>query len=152
MTDQDFHRTIAVAAGADRAYAALTQEFGGWWTRTATVFAKPGDIVTFEFPPQRSYWTFAAKALEPGRRVEMECVEALHLIDDKPDADPEEWLGTRVEWIIAPRDGGTMITVWHKGLRPELDCYEICSSGWDRFFVDSLQAYLTTGKGMPHGG
>jgi len=30
--------------------------------------------------------------------------------------------------------------------------FEICESGWDYFFVDSLKAYLNTGVGLPHSG
>jgi len=147
----DYQRKIEVSASADTAYRALTKEFGSWWTRTVTVFDRVGDHVTFKFPPQESFWIFEATRLEQGRCVELLCIEAHHLIADKPKADREEWLGTRIEWLIEPAGEMTAITFRHDGLKPDLDCWEVCEAGWNHFFVGSLQSYLNNGQGMPHG-
>jgi limonene-1,2-epoxide hydrolase len=39
----------------------------------------------------------------------------------------------------------------HLGLAPELDCYDVCERGWDRFLGSSLVAYVERGSGMRFG-
>ncbi len=38
----------------------------------------------------------------------------------------------------------------HKGLTPDLNCYEICDAGWTHFIINSLKQYLETGTGNPN--
>ncbi len=53
-------------------------------------------------------------------------------------------------WQFTPEGVGTTITLTHEGLTPQLHCYETCNTAWDFFVLDSLKAYLETGKGDPH--
>ncbi|QTD57328.1 hypothetical protein [Parasphingorhabdus cellanae] len=150
MTSQNYKRIIAVKADAEKSYWALTEGMHEWWTRPDAPMKEMGDRSKFTFPPGNGYWTFEATALEPGRCVEMVCIEALHLHEDMPQEIETEWLDTRVRWDIRSNGNQTDIMIEHHGLIPGLHCYEICEAGWDMFFVDSLQAFLNTGKGNPH--
>lgn len=150
MTSQNYTRTITVNASADEAYQALTTGMHNWWTTPDAPMKKVGDRSKFTFPPGKSYWTFEASVLDPEKRVEMICVDALHLHEGMPKEIETEWLNTRVGWDIKRRDGKTDITVVHDGLVPTLHCYEVCEAGWDMFFVDSLKAFLDIGTGKPH--
>jgi len=150
MPNQNYKRTITVSAPAEKAFWALTEGMHEWWTKPDAPMKSVGDRSKFTFPPGSGYWTFEATTLEPGKCVEMLCVEALHLHEGMPKEIETEWLNTRVRWDIETKGDQTEIRVEHDGLVPGLHCYEICEAGWDMFFVDSLQAFLDKGVGAPH--
>lgn len=150
MYSNSYEKSIYVDAQANEVYDALTHGYSQWWTPCEGAFNKPGDRITFKFPPQVSYWTFEATKLDPEQTVELECVEAHHIILDKPEASKTEWLGSRLLFRIETAGNKVRVHLTHLGLSPELDCYEVCEAGWDHFFLHSLEKYLNTGKGAPH--
>ncbi len=150
MRTSNYSRTITVKNNSNAAYHALTKGIENWWTKPDAPISTLGDQAKFSFPPGNGYWVFEATILEPSKRVEMRCVEALHLHEGMPKEIEQEWLGTVVNWEITPKGEETDIHIEHIGLVPTLHCYGICEAGWDMFFVDSLQAYLDTGVGNPH--
>lgn len=149
MTRKSYERTIRTTASNADVHAALTTGIARWWTSDAGTFEKPGDVAKFGFNGRRGYWAFRATALEADR-VELECIEALHIHEGHSREIETEWLGTRAIWTMRETDEGTEIHFLHDGLTPDLLCFDICEVGWDMFFVDSLQAYLDTGTGKPH--
>jgi hypothetical protein len=44
--------------------------------------------------------------------------------------------------------GATRLEFTHDGLRPQLDCYDQCSAGWN-YLMRSLASYAETGTGHP---
>lgn len=148
MERENYRRTIRVAAGPEDVYRALTTGYCNWWTVPDRAIEKPGDVAKFGFSGRHGYWCFKAKELGPDRIV-LECVEALHIHPGKPKEIETEWLGSHVVWEFEADGDETVIRFEHDGLTPELHCFEICSEGWDMFFVDSLKSYLDTGKGKP---
>ena len=150
MSKPDYSNTIIVSATSDAAYRALTEGFEHWWTQPDKRIKKVGDRARFAFPPGLSYWTFEATRLSPNSIVEMICVDALHIHEGKPREIEQEWLDTTVKWQIKTQGEYTQIHIEHVGLTPDLLCYDICQAGWDHFFLNSLAAYLNTGKGTPH--
>lgn len=149
MSRNNYERTIQTTASGADVYAALTTGYTQWWTSKGGSFEKPGDVAKFGFSERNGYWMFKAVILDP-HRVELECVEALHIHEGMPKEIETEWLGTRAIWDIKENDVGTEIHFVHDGLTPDLLCFDICEAGWDMFFVDSLKAYLETGTGKPH--
>lgn len=150
MSKRNYSKSITVKASPEESYRALTRGYSGWWTACEGSFEQPGDRIKFTFPPQVSYWTFAARRLEPNSCVELECVGALHKLLDKPGSSETEWLGSTTRWDIEASGEGSVIRFEHDGLTPDLACYEICEEGWDFFFLDSLKSYLDSGVGKPH--
>jgi hypothetical protein len=150
MRTDNYKSKITVNADADKVFWALTEGMHEWWTVPDAPMKKVGDRSKFTFPPGKSYWTFEASVLEPGKCVEMICVDALHLHEGQPEEVETEWLGTRVVWNIETMGPQTNIHIEHHGLVPSLHCFSICEEGWDFFFTDSLKAYLDTGAGKPH--
>ncbi len=151
MGQPSYHRIISVNASPEKVYQALTSGYENWWTSThGKCFNELGDQIKFTFSPNVSFWTMEAKTLKPNKLVELECVDAYHLIDSKPDASQTEWLGTKMVWNIEADEDQTTVHFTHNGLTPNLHCYEVCETGWDMFFVESLKAYLNTGVGSPH--
>ncbi|GLR72983.1 SRPBCC family protein [Agaribacter marinus] len=151
MNQPSYHQVISVNASPEAVYQALTTGYDHWWTTThGKSFNAVGDQIKFTFAPNVSFWTMEAKTLVPGKLVELECVDAYHLITDKPEASQTEWLGTKMIWKIEADGEQTKIDFTHNGLTPNLHCYEVCEAGWDMFFVESLKTYLDTGVGSPH--
>ncbi len=146
----NYSAKILTSARPDTVYEALTTGIEKWWTKPDAIISKVGDVAKFTFPPQESYWTFKAIDLVPNERVFLECVEAFHIILDKPDASQTEWLGSKMVFDIAPTENGCDVTLEHVGLVPQLHCFEVCEEGWNFFYLNSLQALLDTGEGMPH--
>jgi len=60
-----------------------------------------------------------------------------------------EWTGTRLIWTLAQEGTHCKITFVHRGLVPEIECYEACNTGWHRHIDGSLMPLLTTGIGLP---
>ena len=149
MTEtKDYSRTIEVTATPEQAYRSVTEEFDKWWTNPGAGLAQQGDIATFRFPP--TSWTFRPVRLDPNALAEHECVGANHQHEGLPDTIRTEWLGTKMRFEIEETSVGSKIRFTHEGLRPTLDCFEICETGWDFFFLKSLKAYLDDGQGEPH--
>jgi len=150
MTAQNYTKTIQVKASSADAYTALTTDIGKWWAEPDAPITALGDVAVFTFPPNISHWTFKATTLTPHSFVELTCIDALHIHDGQPAQIEKEWLGTKLGFKITKTKAGTEITMTHKGLIPELTCYDICSEGWGYFFTQSLKALLDTGTGQPH--
>lgn len=136
----DYMREIEVSNTPEAVYLALTEEFYKWWTAASHPFKAVGDSATFKF--DTTYWTMRATKLEPGKCVELECIDAHHRHEGLPESIREEWKGTTLKWNIFRRGDKTRISFVHNGLVPSLNCYEICETGWNYYFVNCLKEYL----------
>ena len=85
---------------------------------------------------------------KPDHKLVWRCVKANHVVKGYEGIE-EEWLNTSVEWTLNTNGTGTTVQFIHNGLRPELNCYEICSTAWEMFVSQSLKRYIETGKGTP---
>lgn len=151
MNSENYENSIIVDVQAGEVYKALTSGHSQWWTPCNGIFSKLGDRITFRFPPQTSYWTFEAKKLVSEQYVELDCIEAHHIILEKPDASKTEWLNSSLRFKIEAVGNQVRVDFTHEGLTPKKACYEVCEAGWDHFFLNSLKKYLNTGIGEPHG-
>ncbi len=143
---ESYARAIEVMASSDKVFRSLTQEISKWWTTAADDASSIGKQAMFRF--DETYNIMLIKELIPGRYLEWECIEQKHI--NKKLSAQNEWIGTVLCWEIEPSLRGSIIKFVHKGLVPELKCYEICEAGWDHFLLNSLKQYLETGIGLPH--
>jgi uncharacterized protein YndB with AHSA1/START domain len=61
----------------------------------------------------------------------------------------EEWTGTTITFDLRPSPtGGTLVDFRHHGLTPRLECYEVCSGGWQHSLA-SLRGHVDAGAGRP---
>jgi uncharacterized protein YndB with AHSA1/START domain len=67
-----------------------------------------------------------------------------------PTGHTGEWLGTTMEFDIAPAGTGTELRFRHAGLTPQLECWDDCLAAWTHFMA-SIQAFAETGTGTPFG-
>jgi hypothetical protein len=77
--------------------------------------------------------------LDPERRVAWHVVEGyLAFVDDE-----EEWTGTDIVFEITPEeDRGSHLRFTHRGLAPDLQCFEACSGAWQYYIGTSLRAEI----------
>ncbi|PCJ18813.1 MAG: hypothetical protein COA96_16530 [SAR86 cluster bacterium] len=150
MNNQNYTKTITVNAKPTIAYQAISEEFEKWWTKPDCSIRKVGDRAKFSFPPGKTYWVFEAIELIPDKRVELKCIEALHIFEGQPSKVEKEWLGSSIIFEITQVNDSTTIRFEHIGLEPSMFCYDICEAGWNYFFVESLKLYLDTGSGKPY--
>jgi uncharacterized protein YndB with AHSA1/START domain len=64
--------------------------------------------------------------------------------------DPAEWVGTDVTFEITRTSDGTELRFTHRGLVPEFECFEACSSAWGFYVNASLRRLITSGEGEPN--
>jgi hypothetical protein len=141
----DYQKSITVNKPESEVYAAITEHIADWWSNDLTGTATgAGDSFNIAFDKTRK--TFDIAEATPNKQVVWKCVKAY--IDMASLGNKAEWLGTKLIWTLSAADRGTTLTFLHEGLNQSFECYTVCESGWD-YFLASLQAYLTTGKGTP---
>ena len=118
----------------------------GWWS---------GDIegstdqlgAEFTYRYEDVHWSKQRiTELVPGKKVVWLVVEAhLSFVEDKT-----EWNGTEISFEIAKNGDKTDLRFTHRGLVPEYECFNNCSSAWSFYINSSLRDFITSGKGAPN--
>jgi len=112
----------------------------------------------------RAWWTAATGSIRHGDNVRLlmggddtllvgftvEHPGAAEVAWHVSDCVVEDWVGTRPTFTLRPNDGGTTVVEFrHVGLRPALECFDMCRAGWNHF-MPSLHQFLETGVGRPN--
>jgi len=151
-TAQDYEARAILTAAPKTVFAALTTLDGlaHWWT-TVTGHGHTGGELRFDFDQDRPLVLHvdAARhdaadhdAAGSATLVQWTCLECSWLPD---------WVGTVISFEVTPRPaGGCDLSFCHRGLTPQLACYEDCKNGWGHF-IPSLTDYVETGRGNPRG-
>ena len=125
---------ITFTAGLDpNAVYALVNDVRGWWEGDLVgTTDEVGAEFTYRNDPYHVSTQHVAE-LVPGRRIVWDVVAA-----DLSFATPrDEWRGTVISFDITPDGDGSVVRFTHHGLRPALQCYRDCSSGWG-FYVGTV--------------
>lgn len=145
----NFKKTITVCATKEQAFDAVTIGIRNWWGNSNSTITKVGDEFSIFFE-EETEWRFEATVLDKLNEVHWKCIYANHSFSNLKGIK-EEWLNSEIIFIFKNLDEDTIeLSFEHKGLTPELNCYEICDSGWTHFIVKSLKQYLETGIGSPN--
>ncbi|MDN3694043.1 SRPBCC domain-containing protein [Chryseobacterium tructae] len=143
----NYTNTIEVKTTADKSYDALAYQIPLWWTEMFEGSSEQvGDVFTIRFGAD-IYKTMKVNESMPNSKI-------IWYVEDSLIALPElknqtEWIGTTIVWKIEQSAENAHIKVTHLGLRPDIECYDICSNGWVQF-LGSLKLFLETGKGNPY--
>jgi hypothetical protein len=77
-------------------------------------------------------------ALERGHLVAWHVVEGvLAFVQHK-----QEWTGTDITFEIRPAEEGSHLRFSHRGLTPDLECFDACSGAWQYYIGTSLRAQI----------
>jgi uncharacterized protein YndB with AHSA1/START domain len=138
----DYQNTIRVHASADAVFDAVTTASGlsAWWTQTEGSGDADGELRFFMTAPDPLHvHVDAATRPTSVRWTVTEC------------AFEPEWVGTHPTFTITPAgDDACELVFTHVGLTDELECIDMCTSGWNHYLT-SLRAYVETGRGNPRG-
>jgi uncharacterized protein YndB with AHSA1/START domain len=138
---RDFESVKVFEAAPDAVLAALTssEAINQWWGLTVGSPARG----------QRFEVGFGGE-----RRIDMEAVtDGPSRVEWYVHWSPftPEWAGTSIVFELAPAGAGTELRFSHRGLTPELECFDMCHEGWTHYLT-SLVDYVDRGEGQPYRG
>jgi uncharacterized protein YndB with AHSA1/START domain len=136
----DYQKTIRVKAAPGKLFDALTSVDGlaAWWVPVSGSGDAGGELRFIMNSPEPLV-IHVDEATRP-TTVRWTVTECSFLPD---------WVGTRPVFAITPVDGdGSELHFRHRGLTSELDCIEMCTSGWNHYLA-SLRDYVEVGRGAP---
>lgn len=144
--DQNFMITVCVKKTPKEVYDAICQ-VKNWWIGDVQGDAdQVGSHFTYAY---KEFHKSTQKVTEliPGKRVVWHVVEGhVSFTENK-----KEWTGTDLIFEISPKGEETEIKFTHRGLTPEIECFNACSAGWDFYITKSLKNFLMNGKGLDPG-
>lgn len=145
MRNPSFTTAFTVDQSPQQVFDAITDVRGWWSGEIEGGTAKLGDEFTYRYKDMhRSHQRLVEVVL--GKRVVWRVLDAeLNFVADK-----EEWNGTEVIFEITKQGGKTELRFTHKGLVPDFECFEDCSSAWGFYINTSLKNLITSGKGRPN--
>jgi hypothetical protein len=143
MDQQNYQCSIAADFTSREAFEAIGR-VNEWWTRSFEGSAeKLNDVFTVRFG--ETFVTFKVTQSVPGQKVAWHVTDCfLPWLKDKT-----EWNGTTVMFEISALGDNTQVKMTHIGLVPEIECFDGCKSGWDKYFKGSLFKLLTEHAGVP---
>ena len=140
-TTPSYTATFRVNQSPEAAFAAIINP-RAWWTGAFEGDTTAlGDVFTYRYQ-NIHYSRQEVTELVPGRRVAWQVLDAdLSFLKDRT-----EWTGTTITFDIVRTGGQTEVTFTHVGLKPEVECYDICTDAWTSLIQGSLRQLIETGK------
>lgn len=143
--NQSYTTSFTVDQTPEEVFAAINN-VRGWWSEVIEGSTDtPGATFYYHYRDVHRC-TFNITELVPGKKV------VWHVVDNYFNfvEDQGEWIDTDVVFEMARKNGKTEVRFAHIGLMPNHECYEICSTSWDRYITSSLRDLITTGTGQPN--
>ena len=145
MTTLDFTATLLVDQTREEAFNAINNVRGWWSEEIEGSSDKLNDEFTYHFEDLHHCKLKLIEVI-PNKKV-VWLVEYNYF---KFTKDKSEWTGSKISFEISTKDNKTQIRFTHLGLVPELECFDICSNGWNQYIRHSLLSLIATGKGEPN--
>ena len=143
MNNENFQRTLDVAAPPDDVFRRISQ-VDRWWAKQFKGKAEnSGDAFTVRFGD--TYVDFVVSESVPDKRIAWKVTDCnLHWIADK-----KEWKNTEVVFEVLDEGPLTRLRFTHVGLVPTAECYSDCEVGWNQHVTVSLAQLIEQGAGQP---
>src|SRR5262245_2692700 len=140
-----FTTSFTVDQSPEQVFAAINN-VRGWWSgdiqgRTDTL----GGEFTYRYKDVHDT-TQRITEWVPGKKV------VWHVIDSHINfvKDRTEWNGTDIVFEIDRKQDKTELRFTHRGLVPDFECFDACSSAWGSYINGSLRKLIATGAGQPN--
>jgi uncharacterized protein YndB with AHSA1/START domain len=140
MQATDFTTTITVDQSPNEVFEAIIEP-QNWWSGDFEGHTKNvNDEFSYRYADMHYSKQRVVESI-PGEKVVWLVTESqLNFIEDK-----EEWTGTKIIFEISEKDGKTELKFTHEGIKPEVECYDACSTAWGQLIQQSLFTYISTG-------
>lgn len=144
---ENYSNTIQLNATKDKVFNALISDIHLWWTEMFEGSANSqGNNFTVRFG-DNVYKTMRVVELVQNSKLVWNVENSLIAVPEL--TNQTEWIGTSIIWQITPQEINTELQLTHIGLNPRVECFDICTHGWQQF-TDSLKEFVETGKGNPY--
>ena len=146
MKNQDFTLTLLVDRSPTEVFETI-KNVPGWWSgihgeEFEGEWEKLNDEFSFTAAGGAHYNRQKLIELVPDRKIVWLVTDSeLSYIEDTTD-----WVGTQICFELFEEDNGTKIVFTHKGLTPEVACYNSCTVSWTDYLQDSLLKAVTKSK------
>ena len=142
--EKDYHARISAQVTDNEAFDKISR-VPQWWAKSFEGrSSQVNDVFTARFPSGDMYRIRIAE-IDPERRAVWEVIESFQ----GWVKNTSEWVGTKIVGEIKKEKNGVSIDMTHKGLVPEIECFNRCKRGWDYLMQESLSKYLGEGIGHP---
>lgn len=142
----NYHDSIKITTTSEKAFNALSKDIPLWWTEMFEGSAYQKDnIFTVRFGDS-VFKTIKVKEISPNSKIVWHVENSLIAIPELKNQT--EWIGTTITWEIKQKHDILELVLTHIGLDKSIECYDICSNGWQQFTA-SLKSFLETGIGSP---
>ena len=143
MAQQDYSSSITANITAQQAAERISRVPDWWSGAFSGASDKVGD--TFKLDWGKTFVDFVVEESIPAKKIVWRVTNCnLDFVQDK-----KEWKDTRVAFEITSEGSATRVTMTHAGLRPDVECYTACKTGWDFYILESLQNLLRENRGFP---
>lgn len=135
MNNKDFTVSFSVNEKPGKVYETLLN-VRSWWSGLFGEHIRDEEDGGFTFQAGEGAHYSRQKPVEmiPGRNV-------MWLVTDSKLTfikEQEEWTSTKIGFELTPDKEGTRVTFTHLGLTPSIECFEECSSAWNRYLQERL--------------
>jgi hypothetical protein len=145
MQSTNFTTSFVVDKSPDAVFEAVNN-VRGWWSGNIDGST---DTLDGEFTYRYKHLHMSRQKiteLVPGEKVVWRVLDAyLDFVEDK-----SEWIGTEIRFDITAQGDKTELRFTHRGLAPEIECYDMCSSAWGSYINGSLRKLISSGDGNPN--
>lgn len=146
MSDKHFTFTLETVQSPEKVFTAITQ-VRDWWTgffgeELTGATEKLNDTFSFRAGDGAHYSEHKLVEVVPGEKIVWLTTKSdFNFIQQK-----DEWTGTKVIFEIKKEGDKTKLVFTHKGLTPDVECYNACSPAWTQYLQQKLLPLINADK------
>ncbi len=145
QTKRDYTTSSLVDKTPEEAFAAINNVRGWWSGDIEGATDQLGAEFTYRYKDVH-YSKQKIAELVPGKRVAWRVLDGyLNFVKDR-----SEWKGTSVVFDLSRKGDKTEVRFTHRGLVPQVECYDSCTDAWGFYIKSSLRGLIMTDQEQPN--
>ncbi len=146
MNKKSFTTTLLVNQTPEQVFKAITNVRGWWSGYYSEEFKgnteKLNDEFTFRAGEGAHYSKQKLVEVIPNKKIVWLITDSKLSFLEKTD----EWTGTKVIFDISKKGNKMQLTFTHKGLTPQVECYDACAPAWTQYVQNKLLPLIQKAK------